>query len=68
MQHKDVVIIGGGPAGRVIVHDLHNRNSGYSKWEQPRQICCAISMPPIPSWPPNPRTICMCLPPGTHYR
>ena len=30
MQQKDVVIIGGGPAGRVIVHALHTQNSGMS--------------------------------------
>jgi len=30
MQQRDVVIIGGGPAGRVIVHALHTQNSGLS--------------------------------------
>lgn len=30
MQKKDVVIIGGGPAGRVIVHALHSQKSGLS--------------------------------------
>ncbi len=30
MQQRDVVIIGGGPAGRVIVHALHTQNSGMS--------------------------------------
>ena len=30
MQQRDVVIIGGGPAGRVIVHALHSQNSGMS--------------------------------------
>ena len=30
MQPRDVVIIGGGPAGRVIVHALHTQNSGMS--------------------------------------
>ena len=30
MQQRDVVIIGGGPAGRVIVHALHCQNSGKS--------------------------------------
>jgi len=30
MQQRDVVIIGGGPAGRVIVHALHSQNSGLS--------------------------------------
>ena len=30
MQQRDVVIIGGGPAGRVIVHALHSQNSGKS--------------------------------------
>jgi NADH dehydrogenase len=30
MQHRDVVIIGGGPAGRVIVHALHSQNSGLA--------------------------------------
>jgi NADH oxidase (H2O2-forming) len=30
MQKRDVVIIGGGPAGRVIVHALHSQKSGLS--------------------------------------
>ena len=30
MQQRDVVIIGGGPAGRVIVHALHSANSGMT--------------------------------------
>ena len=30
MQQRDLVIIGGGPAGRVIVHALHSQNSGLS--------------------------------------
>ena len=30
MQQRDVVIIGGGPAGRVIVHALQSQNSGKS--------------------------------------
>ena len=30
MQSRDVIIIGGGPAGRVIVHTLHSQNSGRS--------------------------------------
>ena len=30
MQQRDVIIIGGGPAGRVIVHALHTQNSGLS--------------------------------------
>jgi NADH oxidase (H2O2-forming) len=30
MQKRDVVIIGGGPAGRVIVHALQAQNSGMS--------------------------------------
>ena len=30
MEHKDVLIVGGGPAGRVIVHKLHQANSGLS--------------------------------------
>ena len=30
MQQRDVVIIGGGPAGRVIVHALHSQNSSKS--------------------------------------
>jgi len=30
MKNSDVVIIGGGPAGRVIGHVLHARNSGLS--------------------------------------
>jgi len=30
MRQRDVVIIGGGPAGRVIVHALHSQNSSKS--------------------------------------
>jgi len=30
MQQRDVVIIGGEPAGRVVVHALHSQNSGKS--------------------------------------
>ncbi len=30
MEHKEVLVIGGGPAGRVIVHKLHQANSGLS--------------------------------------
>jgi NADH oxidase (H2O2-forming) len=30
MKKKDVIIIGGGPAGRVIVHSLHTQKSGMS--------------------------------------
>ena len=30
MKQRDVVIIGGGPAGRVIVHALHSPKSGMS--------------------------------------
>jgi NADH oxidase (H2O2-forming) len=30
MQQRDVVIIGGGPAGRVLVHSLHKMNSNKS--------------------------------------
>jgi ribulose 1,5-bisphosphate synthetase/thiazole synthase len=30
MQQRDVVIIIGGPAGRVIAHALHSQNSGMS--------------------------------------
>lgn len=30
MYQRDVVLIGGGPAGRVVVHTLHSQNSGKS--------------------------------------
>lgn len=30
MNHRDVVIIGGGPAGRVVVHALHQAEAGLS--------------------------------------
>lgn len=30
MKHRDVVIIGGGPAGRVVVHALHHSGRGMS--------------------------------------
>jgi NADH oxidase (H2O2-forming) len=30
MKKRDVIIIGGGPAGRVIVHSLHAQKSGMS--------------------------------------
>ena len=30
MKKRDVVIIGGGPAGRVIVHTLHAQERGLS--------------------------------------
>jgi len=46
MQPRDVVIIGGGPAGRVIVHALHTQNSGMSvtliKDEQINVNRCAV--------------------------
>ena len=46
MQQRDVVIIGGGPAGRVIVHALHSQNSGYSvtliKDEEINVNLCAV--------------------------
>lgn len=46
MQPRNVVIIGGGPAGRVIVHALHTQNSGMSvtliKDEQINVNRCAL--------------------------
>jgi NADH oxidase (H2O2-forming) len=46
MQQRDVVIIGGGPAGRVIVHTLHSQNSAMSatliKDEQINVNRCAV--------------------------
>ena len=30
MKHRNVVIIGGGPAGRVVVHALHHSGRGMS--------------------------------------
>ncbi len=46
MQESDVVIIGGGPAGRVIVHVLHQQKSGLSvtliKDEQINVNRCAV--------------------------
>ena len=46
MQQRDVVIIGGGPAGRVIVHALHSQKSSLSvtliKDEETNVNRCAV--------------------------